>query len=312
MRMPENVQTDGQGGPEFESGIGMNVWILCNEAAGRGSSADELQKMTEKAGHSVLGVAQHYDERTSLPRGLDVVVAAGGDGTVATGAGIASKISAPLAILPLGTANNVAASLGLSAPVPELIASWSTARRMPFDLGSARAASKQWLVVEGVGAGLVPVGIARAQAELENSVELPPAAEVAASIRAFRAALVDLEPSPWTLVLDGEKISGAFLAVEILNIRSVGPNLVLGPDAIPSDGYFDVIMAEHRHRQELLTYLQCRADRREARLTLPCRRAREVVIDGCAALHIDDERVDSCALGPVTIGIEPAAITVLV
>ncbi len=72
--------------------------------------------------------------------------------------------SATLAILPLGTANNIATSLGLNAPVPELIASWSTARRVPFDLGYARAASKEWLVVEGVGGGLVPAGIARAQA----------------------------------------------------------------------------------------------------------------------------------------------------
>jgi diacylglycerol kinase family enzyme len=290
----------------------MNVWILCNEAAGRGLSRDDLQKLAESAGHSVLGVAEHYDERTSLPKGLDVVVAAGGDGTVATVAEIASKTSAALAILPLGTANNIATSLGLTAPVPELIASWSTAGHTPFDLGFARAASKEWLVVEGVGAGLVPTGIARAQAELEIREALSPAAEVAASVRAFRAALADLEPRPWTLVLDGKEISDAFLLVEILNIRSIGPNLVLGPDATPSDGYFDVIMAQHHHRQELLTYLDHRADGRDTRLALPCRRAREVVITGCAALHIDDQRVDTCGVGPVAVRIEPAAITVLV
>ena len=290
----------------------MIVWILCNEDAGRGLSADDLRKLVERAGHTVAGVAKQYDEGSPLPDGNpDLVVAAGGDGTVATVAGIASKMSATLAILPLGTANNIATSLCLNAPVPELIASWSTARRVPFDLGCARAASKEWLVVEGVGCGLVPAGIARAQAWNKHLEDIPPAAEVAAAVRAFRDTLVDLEPRPWTLVLDGQAMSDVFLLVEVLNIRSIGPNLVFGPDASPSDGYFDVILAQECHREELLTYLGHRAEGRDTLLALPRHRAREVVINGCRELHIDDERVDTRELGPISIRIEPAAIHVL-
>ena len=290
----------------------MIVWILCNEDAGRGLSAEDLRKLVERAGHTVTGVAKQYDEGSPLPDGdPDLVVAAGGDGTVATGAGIASNISATLAILPLGTANNIATSLGLNAPVPELIASWSTARRVPFDLGYARAASKEWLVVEGVGGGLVPAGIARARAVQAHREDVQPAAEVAAAVRAFRDTLVDLEPRPWTLVLDGQEMSDVFLLVEVLNIRSIGPNLVFAPDATPSDGYFDIIMAQRQHRDELLTYLAHRAEGRDTRLALPRHRAREVVIEGCRELHIDDERVDTRGLGPISIRIEPAAIHVL-
>jgi diacylglycerol kinase family enzyme len=290
----------------------VNVWILCNEDAGRGLSADDLRKLVERAGHTVAGVAKRYDEGSSLPDGKpDLVVAAGGDGTVATVASIASKTSATLAILPLGTANNIATSLGLNAPVTELIASWSTAQRVPFDLGYARAASKEWLVVEGVGGGLVPAGIARAQAVNGHHDDITPAAEVNAAVRAFRDTLVDLEPRPWTVVLDGHEMSDAFLLVEVLNIRSIGPNLVFAPDATPSDGYFDIITAQGRHRMELLTYLAHRAEGRDARLALPRHRAREVVIDRCQELHIDDERVDTRELGPISIRIEPAAIHVL-
>src|SRR5688500_5532436 len=312
MRIPKPVQTDGHIGPDLEFGGSVNVWMLCNEAAGRGLSPDALQMLIENAGHNLLGVAKEYGEATALPDNLDVVVAAGGDGTVATVAGIALKTSAAMAILPLGTANNVATSLGITAPVPTLVASWPTARRVPFDLGSARAASREWLVVEGIGGGLVPAGIARAQAEQKHREEIPPAAEVAAAIRAFREALADLEPSRRTVVIDGKTMSDAFLLVEVLNIPSGGPNLALGRDAPPSDGYFDVIMAQLRHRQELLTYLEYRAGGHDAALALPRRRAREVVIEGCAALHIDDKRVDTCALGPITIRVVPAAITVLV
>jgi diacylglycerol kinase family enzyme len=289
----------------------VNVWILCNEDAGRGLSRDDLKSLVERAGHTVVSVAKQYDERAPLPdERIDVVVAAGGDGTVATAAGIASKTAASLAILPLGTANNIATSLGVKAEITDLIAAWPTARRVPFDLGCARARSKEWLVVEGVGGGLVPAGIARAQVDQKRRNEMAPAAEVAAAVRTFRDALVELTPQPWTITLDGKAIVDEFLLVEVLNIRSIGPNLVFGPDADPSDGYFDVILAQEHHREELLTYLEHRAEGRDMRLALPRHRAREVVIAACTELHIDDERVDACQLGQISIRIEPA-ITVL-
>jgi diacylglycerol kinase (ATP) len=291
----------------------VNVWILCNEDAGRSLSADDLRTLVENAGHAVIGVAKQYDADTVLPdERLDLVVAAGGDGTVATAAGIASRTSAPLAILPLGTANNIATSLGVNAPLHELVASWSTARHLPFDLGHARAAKREWLVVEGVGGGLVPAGIARSQAEQKGRREMAPAAEVAAAVRAFRDTLVELEPRPWTLVADGTRISDEFLLVEILNIRSIGPNLVFGPDASPSDGYFDVVMAQECHREELFTYLERRAAGEATRLELPRHRARDVAIERCMEVHVDDERVDTCELGQISIRIEPSAIAVLV
>ena len=289
----------------------MNVWILSNEDAGPGHSADNLRALVENAGHSVLGVAKQYDERTPLPGGLDVVVAAGGDGTVATAAGIAARTSAALAILPMGTANNIASSLGVGASASELISSWATARRVPFDLGHAHAGSRRWLIVEGAGGGLVPAGIARAQHSQRQRDDLEPADEIAAALDTFRDTLSALEPRPWTFMVDGRRISDEFLLVEVLNIRSIGPNLIFAPDATPSDGYFDVVMAQEIHREELRTYLDHRAEGRASRLALPQYRARLVEIETCMELHIDDERVDTCELGRISIRLEPAAIEIL-
>ena len=299
-------------GLDLESLLAVNVWILCNEAAGRGISADTVGDLVERSGHTVLGVAKEYDEAMPLPEHIDLLVAAGGDGTVATVAGIAAKTSAALAILPLGTANNIATSLGLEASPRELISSWTTARRRPLDSGFARAGSKQWLIVEGAGGGFVPAGIRRAEAEQKQQRENAPGAEVAAAVRAFRDALVELEPREWTFTIDGKQLSGTFLLVEALNIRSIGPNLVFAPDADPSDGYFDVMMARESDRDRLLSYLDDRAEGRTSRLLLPQYRAREVVIESCTELHIDDECVDGCPLGEVSIRIEPGAVAVLV
>lgn len=289
----------------------MNVWILSNEDAGPGHSADNLRALVENAGHTVLGVAKQYDDGSPLPRDLDLIVAAGGDGTVATAAGIAANTSAALAILPMGTANNIATSLGVSASASELISSWTTARRVPFDLGHARAGSKQWTVVEGAGGGLVPAGIARAQKSQQQRAELAPADEIAAALRIFRDTLATLEPRAWTFTIDDRRISDAFLLVEVLNIRSIGPNLIFAPDATPSDGYFDVVIARESHREELLAYLDHHAEGGASRLALPHYRARLVEIESCAELHVDDERIDTCELGRISIRIEPAAIEIL-
>jgi diacylglycerol kinase family enzyme len=290
----------------------VNVWILCNEDAGRGISASDLQALVERAGHTVAGVAKQYDEGSPLPKGdLDLIVAAGGDGTVATAAGIASRTSAALAILPLGTANNIATSLELPTRIPSLIASWSTATRVPFDLGWARAGSKKWLIVEGIGGGLLPAGIARVESAYRQHKPSTPSAEVDAAVRAFRDTLAELAPQPWTISIDGAQMTDEFLLVEVLNIRSVGPNLVFAPDASPSDGYFDVITAQETDRTQIETYFEQRLAGRDTRLALPRQRARHVSITSCTEMHIDDERIDTCALGPISIEIAHAAISVL-
>lgn len=291
----------------------MNVWILCNENAGRALAGEELTRLVERQGHTVVGVAKQYDTRTRPPvPNIDLLAAAGGDGTVATAASVAAASAVPLAILPLGTANNVATSLGLTRDIPELIAGWTSARRVPYDLGRVRAGTLDWCVVEGVGGGLVPAGIARAESAPALRDEVDPADEVAQAVRIFRDALDDVKARSWTLTIDGVHITEALLLIEVLNIRSVGPNLVFGPAADPSDGYFDVVMAQERHRDELKTYLERRAKGDDIRLNLPTRRAREVQIAACSELHVDAKRVDTCELGPIAIAIEPMAITVLV
>jgi diacylglycerol kinase family enzyme len=301
-------------GPVFESSVGVRVWIFCNASAGRSISDDDLRTLVESAGHTVVDLVSPRDDAHPQMEGVDLVVAAGGDGTVASAAAALEGTSIPLAILPLGTANNIAASVGVSGEITDLIASWNHARRVPFDLGHARAGSKTWLIVEGAGGGLIPSGIAAAERQQDADVEAAehPEVEVATAVETFYDVLSTLAPVRQTLVLDGNPVSEELLLFEILNIRSVGPKLVLSPDASPSDGLFDVVLAGPSERAALLAYLENLIDGRPARLSLPTHRARSVTIEGCSHLHVDDERVDLHRLGKVSIDISPAALTLLV
>src|SRR5262249_59852411 len=60
----------------------------------------------------------------------------------------------PLAILPLGTANNLARSLGFTGSVDEILQSVHCGKSRPFDVGVARRSSRPGYFLEAAGGGV--------------------------------------------------------------------------------------------------------------------------------------------------------------
>jgi diacylglycerol kinase family enzyme len=83
---------------------------------------------------------------------VDLVIAAGGDGTVHKTAWQIIDSGIPLAILPLGTANNLARSLGFAGSADEILQSLHCGKGRPFDVGVARSGS-QTITLEAAGGG---------------------------------------------------------------------------------------------------------------------------------------------------------------
>ncbi len=44
------------------------------------------------------------------------------------------------------------------------------------------------------------------------------------------------------MALDGRDLTGDYVLLEAMNIRSIGPNLRLAPDADPGDGLLDIVL----------------------------------------------------------------------
>src|SRR5690349_15998115 len=99
-----------------QSTVSMDVTLVHNPSSGdENHDADRIRSRIEDAGHrpryqSVL--EEHWED--VLERQTDLVVVAGGDGTVGDVMRLLAGRATPLTILPAGTANNIAASLGLS------------------------------------------------------------------------------------------------------------------------------------------------------------------------------------------------------
>jgi len=289
----------------------MRISLFHNQSAGDSTSLSWIRELIATSGHEIVraldreaGFAELIDERTEL------VVAAGGDGTVAAAARMLAGKAVPLAVLPLGTANNIATALHANAPSEQLVACWETASRGQFDLGLARGPWGERRFVEGVGMGLVPAAITSVHKKPFAADDVPEKLEQATT--RYCQVLSRLEPRRATLTVDGESITGDFLLAEILNISSVGPNLVFAPRADPSDGFFSVVTATEEHRDELNRYLKALMEGSDATLSLPTLRARTIEIETVDDLHVDDDIVRFPMSSTTSIEIEAGAVEFLV
>lgn len=284
----------------------MRVGLIHNGEAGSATGVDELVAMLSRHGHTVGAVATMADGLAALPlTAVDLVAAAGGDGTVGAVAASVRDPRLPIAVLPIGTANNIATSLGIAVDLDEAIGAWATSRVQPLDIGVATGPWGERRFVESVGGGLVSHGIAVMDRQ-------PWHAEARPDVRLGRArgchadlldeiALVD-----WAVEIDGAAHVLPLLLFEALNTGLIGPNLALA-DASPFDGRLTVVAAYAEHREALQTWL--RQDPRTTPPALPTWQAREITITRADRLHVDDTVVDG---GDVRLCLDAGAVGVLV
>ncbi len=177
-----------------------------------------------------LAETRHAGHATELAReaasgGKRIVVAAGGDGTIAeVAAGLAGN-AASLGIIPLGTANVLAAELGLPHAPREIAAALAFGRARVLWPGIATSAQGQRLFVQMIGVGLdalvvhhLPLGLKRVLGR-------------GAYVLQTMAEIARYDFPPVSLMIDGEPHTAA--SAVICKGRLYGGNypLALGADS---------------------------------------------------------------------------------
>lgn len=296
----------------------MRISLIHNPGAGNQGKNDAggLEKLLRGAGHKVRYQSAREDGwRGALKWPADLVVVAGGDGTVARVTRRMVGRDVPVTLLPSGTANNIARTLGLlERPFEELARGWENARRVKLDVGIVEGPWGERYFVEGVGVGLFANLLTRPKRKKKNAVNV-----VEGALRRLQDAAAHCEPVELVAALDGEDISGRYLLLEAINLRYVGPNLFLAPDSQSGDGEFDVVCVTEAERARLLEYLERWQDNRERLAVLPTRRGKRLQIEWTGfELHIDDKLRPKKDAGPDDIAglvearIDGAAVEFLV
>ena len=239
-----------------------------------------------------------------VEKGMDVVVAVGGDGTVSGVADVLAETDVRMGIVPAGTGNTLARELGIpldiDGAVRLLVEGRSTVR---IDAGRVR----DQVSVLNVGIGVSAFMMDRTNRRQKNRFGM--SAYMWNGIK----GLVGIQPHRFTLTVDGRRYSRRASEISVANSGAIGkPAIRWGPDVDLRDGKLDVCVVRARTVLEfarLFWHVLSRQQRRDPdieclqaaqRVVIESRRSMPVQIDG-----------EPAGTTPVRIDILPGALQVI-
>ena len=222
-------------------------------------------------------------------RGVDVVVALGGDGTVNEVVNGLSGSDVPLGIVPLGTANDFARQAEIPLDLDHAMD--VILRSKPVRIDTAELNGHRFLNVSTAGIGA------------ETTAETPADAKEALGALAYAITgvrkLADLTPTRAVVEAPGTKLEIEFLVLAVGNGRMTGGGTMLTPRASVTDGLLDVCIVEPLARRDL------------ARLALRLRRGDHIDADGVRYLQVPWLRVRAEHTITVNVDGEPREMDTL-
>jgi YegS/Rv2252/BmrU family lipid kinase len=187
--------------------------------------------------------------RRSIADGAELILAAGGDGTINEIAEGVAFSDVPLGILPAGTANVLANEMGLgsgieraAASLPGCVPTRISMGRLQCLNGSAR--TRLFLLMAGIGL----------DARIVYNINLPLKArlgKLAYWIGGF--SLVGRKLDEFEVIVEGRRVSCAFALIS--KVRNYGGDLEIAQSTSLLDDQFEVVLFEGRSSFLFLTYL---------------------------------------------------------
>jgi len=180
----------------------------------------------------------------ALEKNVDLIIVAGGDGTVRAVVEAVRGTDVPLALLPSGTGNLLARNLKMSlTDLPGSIRAAFRGEERRIDVGVIRieredGSRDQHSFVVMAGLGLDAKMIANTDEDLKKK------AGWAAYLKAMAASLRDKDELHVRFRLDdGKPLRATVHTLILANCGSLPGNILLLPDAVLDDGLFDLLMA---------------------------------------------------------------------
>ena len=235
----------------------------------------------------------------AVRKGYDLVIAAGGDGTIGTVATGLLGSDTALGIIPLGSVMNVPRSLGLPRDIEGAAEALRDGHVHAIDIGEANGRP----FYEAGSVGLNAAMFREAQ-RFDRGDWLSIVRTVAVALR--------YRPARMVIRLDDRVIRTRALMVNVANGPYTGMALMVAPDARLDDGQFDIVVFRRFSKIQLLRHLASIAfGRRRYAPEVSTYRSHVVRIESRHGLPC---RADSNDLGstPVEFRVRPQALRVVV
>ncbi|CAN5624256.1 diacylglycerol kinase family lipid kinase [soil metagenome] len=232
----------------------MRITVIHNPSAGDGRVSRELLlRAIHDVGYETSYQSTKADDFPSaLQEPGDAVMVAGGDGTVRRVVLELRGTDVPVAVLPLGVANNVAGTLGIRGGLDDCIRRIRNGQVYRMDIGVSEGPWGERRFIEGVGLGAIAEHIRVAE---KFGCEIPEEQGRTARLeysRQIMTSLMALLPSfECTLTIGDSRRELRLLMLQVMNVQRIGPALPLAPLADAADGMFDVVWVEETERAQL-------------------------------------------------------------
>ncbi|WP_242634456.1 diacylglycerol/lipid kinase family protein [Marinobacter salicampi] len=240
----------------MNKGSKMGTWLIANPKAGDGQRGAEFWlEHLEQAGIRTLTLCDLDDTSwTARVREDDLVLVAGGDGTVNKAAEICVEHQAILGVLPSGTANDFSRNLELPDDPAELCQLMARAPQRVVDVGYLN--DQLFLNVSHIGLGTLPVREASGRSK-KLLGRFSYSASLFRRIRAQRGFHAEISSGAQT-------VKGLWLSVAVASGAFYGGGNRM-PEAVCDDGKLDIMAVRSQSLLRLLaTFLAIKLLRRSA------------------------------------------------
>jgi diacylglycerol kinase (ATP) len=223
-------------------------------ATGRGQLLEQVTRSLKDQGVKVdVAVAKPHEAalpiaRRAVKEGYKIIIAMGGDDTVeAVIRGMAGS-KARLGIIPVGTANDLAKSLGIPEDPLQACALIANGHFRKLDLGQVKVGKGKKLpffelVTVGIGAAVYEDALHASKGRLSSLMG------------AIQTVLThETKPKITVTMDDDSNITVDTMLVIVSNVPLIGPNMLVAPAASLDDGLFDISLYPDFSKSEALAY----------------------------------------------------------
>ncbi len=291
-----------------------NVFVVLNPVAGRETTQDIRALLEscfapeqwacdfyETTGEEQLDTVVHE----ALERGVDLVVAVGGDGTVSSVANGLAQSGVPLGIVPIGTANVLAQELNIPLDLEAACRLFSEAHSIRC-LDAMQVQDRLYILHIGIGIESLMIRDTKRQSKRRFG-------RLAYMWTAVKW-MIGYQPRRFTIAVDGQRLRPRSAQVLLANGGTLGMKpFRWGPDIFPDDRHIDVCIVNAR---TILDYVRAawevlvtRHGNRQKVRYLQAEKSISVSADTPLPVQGDGEIIGET---PVHVQVIPSAIQVIV
>jgi len=231
----------------------MKTLCIINPVAGRGRAIRVWEQVKHKLAESCSTLAWEFSQgqgdataiaRGAVSQGYELVVVFGGDGTLHEVVNGLAGSAASLAVIPAGTGNDFARSLGISKDPQQAMQVLTGGKMKYLDLG--RFDGRYFLNMAGLGFDADVAHRINGKRLLKGQL---------AYLIAVLQTLAAYDSYQLEIIIDGQSFTEEAIMVSVGNGQFVGGGFRLLPQASMEDGFLDVMVVKRTSRADIIRTL---------------------------------------------------------